>query len=250
MIGALLFFLTGILPAESPGSFAAGDDAFLRIDYSSAIRYYEFALREHQGDPQVLWRLARVHVCAGEIASEDSSLDHFRRAEQYARGCILADSSVAEGHTWLAGSLGYIALSAGVGDQVRLTHDIMTELRIALLLNPSDDAAHSIMGSVYRALGNTGWLRKQLASLFIGRVPDGGFPEAELALRKAVALAPHIMRHKYELGVLLIDMGRNDEAVRILKDAATLPVCVGIDRPRLAKIHALLTELEGNGDPR
>ncbi|HTY58254.1 MAG TPA: tetratricopeptide repeat protein, partial [Bacteroidota bacterium] len=98
----------------------------------------------------------------------------------------------------------------------------------------------SILGSFYRALGNVGWLERALASLFVGTVPRGGYEEAEAALRKAIAIAPGIMRHHYELGILYIDMGRKDEARRALEFAATLPVRTAIDRPRLEKIRELL----------
>jgi Flp pilus assembly protein TadD len=87
------------------------------------------------------------------------------------------------------------------------------------------------------------WLQRQLAALFVGKVPRGGYEEAEAALQKAIALAPDVMRHQYELGILYIDMGRKDEARRILEHAATLPVRVSIDRPRLKKIQELLATL-------
>jgi Flp pilus assembly protein TadD len=85
-----------------------------------------------------------------------------------------------------------------------------------------------------------GWLERALASLFVGQVPRGGYEEAESALKKAVAIAPEIMRHRYELGILYIDMGRKEDARRALEAAAALPVRTAIDRPRLEKIKELL----------
>ena len=92
-------------------------------------------------------------------------------------------------------------------------------------------------------MGNVSWLQRQLAAIFIGRIPQGGYEEAEEALKKAIALAPDVMRHHYELGILYIDMDRKEEARRILEYAATLPVKVAIDRPRLKKIRELLLGL-------
>jgi Flp pilus assembly protein TadD len=89
-------------------------------------------------------------------------------------------------------------------------------------------------------VGNVGWLERALASLFVGSVPRGGYSEAESALKKAIAIAPGIMRHHYELGILYIDMGRKEEARRALETGAALPVRTAIDRPRLQKIRDLL----------
>jgi tetratricopeptide (TPR) repeat protein len=115
-------------------------------------------------------------------------------------------------------------------------------------LNPRDDAALSIRGSFFRALGNVGWLKKQLAALFVGTIPDGGFAEAESALLAAAEIAPDIMRHKYELGILYLDMGRKADACNAFSQAARLPVRVAIDRPRLAKIRGFLRELNCDGE--
>jgi hypothetical protein len=67
-------------------------------------------------------------------------------------------------------------------------------------------------------------------------------------LLEAIAIAPEIMRHRYELGILYIDMGRIPEACASFENASHLPVRVAIDRPRLEKIKAYLAELECGTD--
>ena len=57
----------------------------------------------------------------------------------------------------------------------------------ALLLQPRNDVALSIKGSFYRALGNVGWIQRQLGELLFGDIPDGGFKEAEDALARLIA---------------------------------------------------------------
>ncbi|MEK7251027.1 MAG: hypothetical protein AAB209_11470, partial [Bacteroidota bacterium] len=72
------------------------------------------------------------------------------------------------------------------------------------------------------------------------------FEEGEAALKKAIALAPDVMRHHYELAVLYLDWDRKDDAKEVLEVAATLPVRVAIDRPRLARIKELLASLNNS----
>ena len=86
--------------------------------------------------------------------------------------------------------------------------------------------------------------RKNLAALFLGSVPPGGYAESEVALRKAIEFAPLVMRHQYELAILYIDWGREEEAVEVLRRAAQLPVQVASDVPRLKKIRSLLRDRE------
>ncbi len=222
----------------------AADDAFVRMDYPSAIASYEVLLQSNPGDPSLLWRLARAYVCYGEPLEDGRRMEFCRKAEEYARKCIAADSTLPEGHTWLAGALGYLALDATMKQQAAMSHEILTETGKALAINPRDDAALSIRGSVYRALGNVSWIERRLAGLLFGGIPEGGFEEAETSLRQAIAIAPDVMRHHYELGVLYIDMGRIQEARATLEKVLTLPVRVAIDRPRLQKAKELLQTLE------
>ena len=236
------------LVLQSPGTTVSGDDAFLRIDYPDAALAYESALKDRPGDPDLLWRLARVYTCMAEVEAGEQRKNHLKKAEYFARECVRVAPERGEGHTWLAGVLGYRALDAGATDQIVLSNELLDELDRALAINPEDDAAYSIRGSFFRALGNVGWLRKQLAALFIGKVPEGGFEEAEAALKRAVALAPDIMRHHYELGVLYLDMGHKEEAAKCFEAAITLPVRVAIDRPRREKARELLSEIRQEGE--
>ena len=243
MLFALALFWSSLFADEPLSRLAAGDEAFVRMEYASAIDFYAAALYQRPDDPDVLWRLARVHVCRGEVLESRERTAECKEAEVFARKCIEQDSTKSEGHCWLAAALGYLALDAGKKEQLQLSHELVHEVKATLALDPNDDAAYSILGSFYRALGNVSWFQRQLAAIFVGRVPDGGYEEAEDALKKAVSLAPTVMRHQYELGVLYIDMGRRDEARKVLEHAATLPIKVAIDKPRLKKIQDLLQEL-------
>jgi tetratricopeptide (TPR) repeat protein len=213
------------------------------MDYSAAAGRYESALRTEPGDADALWRLARIYVVRGEATETTERKELLQRAEEYARRCIRADSTAPQGHTWLAGALGFKALDAGMSDQVRLARELVDETARALRLDPRDDIALSIRGSFFRALGNVGWLKRQLAALLLGAIPRGGYEESEEALLRAIEIAPDVMRHRYELGVLYLDMGREEEARRAFEEALRLQIRVTSDVPREKKIRELLGEI-------
>jgi tetratricopeptide (TPR) repeat protein len=235
--------------SDGPLNVATGDAFFIQMQYSSAIRTYESLLSDSTQDPALLWRLSRAYVCVGEVEEDaPQRTAAMKKAEAFARTCIAADPRNWEGHTWLGAALGYLALETGVQEQIALSRELLRETDVALSLNPQNDIALSIRGSFFRALGNVGWFKRQMAKLFLGEIPDGGFVEAEKSLHEAIALAPDIMRHEYELGVLYMDMGRTREACEAFQRAALLPVRVAIDRPRLAKIRTFLIELRCGGE--
>ena len=243
--------LIGLLLSLGSDPLAAmnrGDAAFQRIAYTEAAESYRVGLATAPDDRELLWRLARVAVCMGEVEEDPvKRRSLLAQGEEAARRCIQIDSTMTEGYTWLAGALGYQALDAGMSEQVRISQELVSATDAAVRLDPMNDAAWSIRGSFFRALGNVGWMKRQLAAILLGTIPQGGFAEAEEALKTAIRLAPDIMRHRYELGVLYLDQGRKDEARQQLRDAAALEIRTAIDRPRREKALKLVREI-GEGD--
>jgi tetratricopeptide (TPR) repeat protein len=178
---------------------------------------------------RVYWRLARVQICLGDVAEGDASEPFYRKGEDLARRSLSIDSTKAPAHTWLAVALGSIAVFEGSKSKVRLCDEIKYHLDRALQIDPNDDVAYSILGSFYAALGNISWIERQLAKVFIGRIPDGGYDDAERAFKRAIALAPNVMRHHYALGLLYRSLDREDEARAEFERAAQLPILLARD---------------------
>ncbi len=243
MVTGLLFM--GVLAVVPPSAgLAAGDSAFVAQRYAEARSCYVERLRYEPADPSTLWRLARLSNVEAGSATGEAKHAGYRDAERYARACIAADSSMAEGFTWLAVSLGNLAMFEGSKAKVRMSTEIKDALDRALQLNPDDDIAYTILGSFYRALGNVSWIERQLAGLFLGGLPDGGYPEAEAALKKAIALAPRTLRHQKELGMLYIDWGKEEEARTVLRASLRLPTLLASDEADKQRIRAALAGLD------
>jgi len=216
--------------AWAPASHAyAGDAEFAGLDYKTAAEKYDSASVAGPDSAQYLWRLARLHVCIGDITPRGQKEQEYRIAVSYAERCIRADPTIAAGHTWKAAALGNIAMFEGSKEKVRLCTEIKTELDRALALDTLDDVAWSIRGSFYRALGKVSWIERQLAAVFLGSLPDGGFADAEAALHRATGIAPGVIRHWYELGMVYHDEGKKAEAIEAFGVASRLPSLVGSD---------------------
>ena len=244
MIPALSLTLLSLLnPPELISAVESGDAAFMRLDYPAAILVYDSLQTIMPNNAETLWRLARVHVCLGDITPRDQREPLYRKAEAYARHAIQVDSVNGFGYTWLAAALGNIAMYEGSKTKIKLSYEIKEKLDRAIALNQGDDIAYSILGSFYRALGNISWIEKQLANIFLGSLPDGGYEEAEASLKEAIRLAPNVIRHRHELGMLYFDMNREEGALQEFREAVHLPLTLASDRRRIERMKERLAEL-------
>jgi tetratricopeptide (TPR) repeat protein len=226
-------FLVPLLWVVSPSplpSVEKGDREFVGFRYTAAEAQYVSALATSADSAEILWKLARVNVCMADVAIQDQKLALYQRAEEYAERSVRADSMTSEGHAWRAAALGNIAMFEGSKTKVRLCNVIKTELDESIKLDPNNDIAYSILGSFYVALGNVSWIERRLASIFLGSLPEGGYDDAELALKKAIALSPLVVRHHAELGDLYMQEDRIQEALAEFQQVVALPVLLARDR--------------------
>ncbi len=222
------------------------DEAFFAMRYELADSLYSLAQDIHPETPGVYWKLSRLYVGIGEALPPENTearRPFFERAVVFARTCTEIDPDVAEGHTWLAASLGVLSDNAGPREKIKRANIIKSELEQALELNPHDDVALSILGSFHREISDMGWLEKVFAKTFLGALPEGSREEAETYLKRAIASNPLVIRHYHELGKLYRDMKRYEDAMEVLGEALTKPVLMKSDVRRRENIKALMTGL-------
>jgi tetratricopeptide (TPR) repeat protein len=246
MVFASVLFVLGALTPSSFATLQRGDQEFASRNYPLARAIYDSALTTSIDSAETLWRLARLYVCMADVSPEGEQLDLYRRAQSFAERSISSDSMKSEGHTWRAAALGNVAVFEGSKTKVRLCTVIKHELERAIELNPRDDIAFSILGSFYRTLGNVSWFERQLANVFLGELPEGGYVESEHALKLAIALAPRVIRHHFELGVLYQELDRNDEAREEFESVLVLPQLLASDAGRQLAASKFVEDLGGN----
>lgn len=234
IIVTVLLFFTSLLQR--------GDDLFVHQEYQSAISIYQDYLKSNPEEAEALWRISRAYISIGDVSKRDEREHFYRQAELFASRAVKSDSLSSESHTWRAVSLGYIALFEGSRTKVKLCNEIKNELDIAIQLNPKNDIAFSIYGTFYRALGKVNWFERSLANLLLGGLPDGGFTEAEKSLKISIGLAPNIIRHRFELGMVYLDMERKEDAKKVFLEALKLPVLLASDKKRIEQMKKHIAE--------
>jgi tetratricopeptide (TPR) repeat protein len=221
-----------------------GDREFLALNYQAAAAIYDSLLHTTTDSSAILWRLARVHICMGDVEEGDLSARHYRQAEMYARRSVQLDSMSSLTHTWYAAAIGSVALHEGGKTKVRIAHEVRRELDRAIALNPNNDIAYSILGSFYHALAGLSWIERQLAAIFVGHLPEGSYETGEEALKKAIELNPRAARHYYELGLLYVDWDRPELAKQMLARVPLMPIAVARDIQNKADAERRLAKLD------
>jgi len=217
-------------------AIANGDKYFNLMRYRDAIAWYN--LDSSKAEAQ--WKIAKASICYGDVAPAIEKEQYFRAAEKSASKCIALEPSNNNGYTWRAAALGNIAIFEGSTTRVKLCNNIKADVLKAIQLNPSDDIAYSILGSLYREIGNISWVEKKLALTFIGKIPDGGYVEAEQSFNKAIAINTNLMRHWYELGLLYTYWDKEEKSLAAFQRAKTCAVLIASDRNRLIDIERRL----------
>lgn len=214
------------------------------MNYLRAVALYDSVLTTSADSNVVLWRMARALTFLADTLTSDDKLEMYQKANALALRSVRADSTNSDAHAWLAASIGNIAMFEGGKTKVKLCGEIKRELDIALRLDSNNDVAYSILGSFYKALGDVSWFEKRLASIFLGSLPDGGYEESDVAFRRAIALAPDVIRNHYELGKVYMCQDRRDEALAEFRIVLSLPVSIGKDYQMQDAAQELASHIE------
>lgn len=236
-------------PAHRPSAedrtitLAKADQLFDRNEFDAARRMLERALKQHPDDADILWRLANHAINDGDAATDEARQERlFRKSVSYAERAVKSDGRNAWAHAFLAASYGSYAMYAGGEEKVKLANRIRDELDAALKLDPENQVAHTIYGTWHREVAEVSWIERKLANLFLGSMPDGSIERSIFHLKKAIEVAPTVLRHRYELGLTYAAANRNREAAEAFRAALKCPDGWKIDPIRRERMREWLSD--------
>lgn len=195
-----------------------------RYEPERALMFYEEANRIDPANATVLARIARQYRYeAIDALSVTEKVRFGREAVRYSEKAVAADADNAEAQLSLAISLGKLLPLVGKREQVAMTPRIKTSVDRAIALDPANDLAWHILGRWHRVLAEVGGVKRTLAGAFFGQLPKGTFEEAAAALERAKSLNPNRLMHYIELGRVYADMGRTEEARKLIEKGLSMP---------------------------
>jgi tetratricopeptide (TPR) repeat protein len=164
---------------------------------------------------------------------------------EHARAAVKAAPDSAQGHVWLAVTLGRQALKEGPKTRLALSREIKSEVDRAIALDPHIGRAYHVRGVWNRKLATLNFMERSVASTVLGGVPKGASMEnAVRDLQRAVELEPGNINHRLELGRTFLMLKDHAQARRELERAVSLPLSGSARDPRYqAEARELLAKL-------
>lgn len=195
-----------------------------RFQADSALKFYLAAEKLEPNDPRVLVRIARQYrYLMVDAGAKEEKLRLGRISLQYAQHAALLAPDLAEAQLSVAISYGKLLPLMGRKEQVETSSRIKNAVDRALDLDPRNDLAWHILGRWNRVLADVSGLKRALAGAIYGGLPKGSNEEAERCLQRAIELNPTRLMHYVELGRVYAQMGRTDDARRLIDKGLSMP---------------------------
>ncbi len=194
-----------------------------RLEAGEALKYYLAADKLEPKNARILVRIARQyrHMMV-DADSKAEKLRLARMALSYAKPAAELAPTDAEAQLSVAITYGKMLPLLGSKEQVEASPRIKVAVDKTLRLNARDDTAWHILGRWHRTLAEIGTVKRAVAGAVYGNLPVGSNAEAAKALEKAMALNPNRLMHYIELGRVYAQMGRTDDARRMLNQGLAM----------------------------
>lgn len=193
-------------------------------DTKDALNCYLSADKLEPQNPKILVPIARQyrHMMT-DATSKQEKLRLGYVAMDYSKRAAACGTKNAEAQLDLAITLGKMLPIMSSKQQVTASPQIKESVDKALALDPENDTAWHILGRWNRVLAEVNKVKRALAGVLYGDLPQGSLAEAEKAMKKAMELNPKRLMHYIELGRIYADMGRTDDARLYINKGLAMP---------------------------
>lgn len=224
--GAVALLLTGATGAAETVEelLQQGDVHDQKFEAVEALKLYLAAEKLERDNVDVLLRIARQyrHLMA-DASAKGEKLRLGRLALGYAQRAAALAPNDAEAQLSAAITYGKMLPFMGAKEQVDASPRIKRAVDKTLRLDPRNDYAWHILGRWHRVLADIGGVKRALAGAIYGGLPKGSNEEAAKCLEKAIALNPRRLMHYIELGRVYAQMGRKEEARKVINKGLAMP---------------------------
>ena len=205
-------------------TFEQGDALEEKMQTKEALAVYLQLERAGRKDADLLYRIAMEY---SELMPDAASPAEKQRlggfAVDYAQRAVSADGKSGRAYLALAIAYGRNAFSQDNRTKLAYSRLVRANAETALRLDPQLDYAYYILGAWNYEIANMSFLRRELATVIYGGLPDASNAKAVEYLQKAIELAPQRVSHHIELGRTYAVMGQPDLARQELEKGLALP---------------------------
>ena len=224
---------------------AKGDVFYDQINASEALKCYLPALKLDPGNVRLLVRISREyrHLMSDAPKTEEK-LRLGATALDYARRAAALGPNDPEAQLAVAITYGKMQPYEGNKERIETSRFIKSEADKALKLNPNSDLAWHVLGRWNRGYAELSGVKRGLAEVAYGKLPVTTYDDAAKCFEKAISLKPDRLMHYIELGRVYSQMGRTDDARRVLSQGLAMketekddPETKRVGREELARLR-------------
>jgi tetratricopeptide (TPR) repeat protein len=211
--------------AESTNDLVAKGDAFDRkLQATEALRYYLPAEKLQPTNVHVLVCIARQYrYLLADATTRNEKLRLGRMALDYSRRAATLAPQNAEAQLAIGISYGKMLPFLDTKEQIEASRYIKASADRAIALDPRNDLAWHVLGRWHRTLADVNTLKRSLASLVYGKLPQTTTEDAVRCFERAIEINPGRLIHYVELGRAYAQMGKTDEARRFIEKGLAMP---------------------------
>ncbi len=227
-----LLALVGARGAESVSELMKQGEVFdLKFQPKEALTFFLPAEKLEPNNVELLLCIARQyrHLMADETDPEEK-IKLGVAGKSYARRAVNLAPKDAEAHLSVAISYAKMIPLLDRKAQMEASREVKDEVDKSIALDSHKDLAWHILGCWNQRLADIGMVKRTLARVFYGKVPDATNEDAVKCFQEAIKLNPNRPLHYIELGRTYAQMGQNEEAKKYIKKGLAMPD-IGKDDP-------------------
>ncbi len=213
-----------------------GDGHDRKFQPAEALEFYLPAEKIEPDNVALLLCIARQYRHLMQDANQVSEkLKHGGVAKSYAERAVKLAPGESEAHLSVAICHAKMVPFLGTKERLQGSRQIKASVDKAIALDPKKDTAWHILGCWHQRLANIGAVKRALAAVVYGSLPEASNEESVKCLKKAIELNPGSLMHYIELGRTYAQMGQDMEARKFIEKGLSMPE-VGKDDQEMKKM--------------
>ena len=195
-----------------------GDGCYAKLQAANALRFYLPAEKLEPNNERLLVHISREYR---HLMSDATKSEEKRKlagiAVEYAKRAVALGPNDADAQLAVAISYGKLQPLEGNWDKIEASRIIKDAADKAIKLDPHNDLGWHVLGRWHQGLADVSAAKRALAQVIYGEVlPQSTYEEAAKCFQKAIELNPNRLMHYIELGRVYAQMGRTEEARRLI----------------------------------
>lgn len=195
-----------------------GDVHDQKLESKAALERYLPAEKLEPNNPGLLLRIARQY--RHEMADAPQIGEKNRLANlalNYAQRAVVLNPRDGEAHLSVAICHGKAMTHLANKEKINALRIIKTSADQAIALNPKQDLAWYVLGCWNQRVAELGGLKRTMAKIAYGGLPDANGATAIKCFERAIALNPDRLIHYIEMGRTYAHMGNAAEAKKFIR---------------------------------